>query len=56
MEAVNLYVDVENHKKALKYAAVALALDKDCLGEDHTEYQKRLEIVHDLKGLIEQSR
>lgn len=45
MEAVNINTALHKPKEALKCAALAKELDKDCFGEDHTEYGKSLEIV-----------
>ncbi|KAL2073631.1 hypothetical protein VTL71DRAFT_10957 [Oculimacula yallundae] len=54
IQAVDLLVDKYKHKEALKLAALALQLDKDCFGTDHPEYKKSLEIVKALKEALRQ--
>ncbi|CZT01728.1 uncharacterized protein RAG0_09207 [Rhynchosporium agropyri] len=54
MKAAELNLDICKHQEALRLAEQALQLDEDCLGTDHLDYKKNLEIVQGLKkGLDE---
>ena len=49
MVASRLNTKLGKHGEALGCAEKALQVEKDCIGTDHEDYQKTLEIVRGLK-------
>ncbi|CZT45226.1 uncharacterized protein RSE6_05520 [Rhynchosporium secalis] len=55
MKAAELNLDMCKHQEALRLAEQALQLDEDCLGTDHLDYKKNLEIVQGLKKELDEN-